>query len=60
MTLSLDDIAWHRSVGQMIEALDQASFWPQLVRLLEQYVSFDSWVALLFCSERKPLSLIHI
>lgn len=55
MTLSLDDIAWHRSVGHMIEALDQANFWSQLVRLLEQYVGFDSWVALLFRNEHKPL-----
>ena len=55
MTLSLEDIAWHRSVGQMIDALDQANFWTQLVRLLDQYVPFDSWVVLLFASEHKPL-----
>lgn len=55
MTMSLEDIAWHRSVGQMIDALDQANFWTQLVRLLDQYVPFDSWVVLLFSSEHKPL-----
>ena len=55
MTMSLEDIAWHRSVGQMIDALDQANFWTQLVRLLEHYVPFDSWVVLLFSSEHKPL-----
>ena len=55
MTMSLDDIAWHRSVGQMIDALDQANFWTQLVRLLDQYVPSDSWVALLFSSEHRPL-----
>ncbi|AUO25346.1 helix-turn-helix transcriptional regulator [Pseudomonas sp. D8002] len=55
MTLSLEDIAWHRSVGQMIDALDQPNFWTQLVRLLDQYVPFDSWVVLLFSSEHKPL-----
>lgn len=55
MTLSLQDIAWHRSVGQMIDALDQANFWTQLVRLLDQYVPFDSWVVLLFSSGHKPL-----
>lgn len=55
MTLSLEDIAWHRSVGQMIDALDQPNFWTQLVRLLDQYVRFDSWVVLLFSSEHKPL-----
>ncbi|NVZ14073.1 MULTISPECIES: LuxR C-terminal-related transcriptional regulator [unclassified Pseudomonas] len=55
MTLSLEDIAWHRSVGQMIDALDQPNFWTQLIRLLDQYVPFDSWVVLLFSSEHKPL-----
>ncbi|BBP79128.1 DNA-binding response regulator [Pseudomonas gingeri NCPPB 3146 = LMG 5327] len=54
MTLVLDDIAWHRSVGQMIEALDRPNFWTQLVRLLNQYVTFDSWVVLLFSSQRRP------
>lgn len=55
MTMSLEDVAWHRSVGQMIDALDQTNFWTQLVRLLEHYVPFDSWVVLLFSSEHKPL-----
>jgi DNA-binding CsgD family transcriptional regulator len=55
MTMSLEDIAWHRSVGQMIDALDQANFWTQLVRLLGQYVPFDSWVVLLFSNEHRPL-----
>ncbi|MBA1192900.1 helix-turn-helix transcriptional regulator [Pseudomonas entomophila] len=54
MNLTLQDIAWHRSVGQLIEVLDQPSFWLRLVRLLGQYVAFDSWVALLF-SEGRPL-----
>jgi len=55
MTMSLQDIAWHRAVGQMIDALDQPNFWTQLVRLLGQYVPSDSWVALLFSSEHRPL-----
>ena len=55
MTVSLHDIAWHRSVGQMIDALDQTNFWTQLVRLLDQYVPFDSWVVLLFSSAHRPL-----
>lgn len=54
MTLSLDDIAWHRSVGQLIDALDKPNFWTQLVRLLDQYVPFDSWVALLFSANQRP------
>ncbi|UII72619.1 LuxR C-terminal-related transcriptional regulator [Pseudomonas sp. HN11] len=55
MTMSLQDIAWHRAVGQMIDALDQPNFWAQLVRLLDQYVPSDSWVVLLFSSEHRPL-----
>ncbi|MGC1330821.1 response regulator transcription factor, partial [Pseudomonas sp.] len=55
MSLSLDDVAWHRAVGQLIEGLDQANFWTRLVRLLDQYVPFDSWVALLFSSNQRPL-----
>lgn len=39
----------------MIDALDQPNFWTQLVRLLDQYVPCDSWVALLFSSEHRPL-----
>ncbi|WP_282357826.1 LuxR C-terminal-related transcriptional regulator [Pseudomonas sp. PS01303] len=54
MTLSFDDITWHRAVGQLIEALDKPNFWAQLVRLLEQYMPFDSWVALLFSSDQHP------
>ncbi|MBP5074360.1 helix-turn-helix transcriptional regulator [Pseudomonas chlororaphis] len=54
MTLSLEDIAWHRSVGQLIDALDRPNFWTLLVRQLEQYLGFDSWVALLFSNEQAP------
>lgn len=54
MNLTLQDIAWHRSVGQLVEALDHPDFWHCLVRLLKQYIEFDSWVALLF-SDGRPL-----
>lgn len=54
MHLSLHDIAWHRSVGQLIDNLDQPGFWLALVRTLEQYLEFDSWVVLLF-SDGRPL-----
>ncbi len=52
MSFTLQDIAWHRSVGQLVEALDAPDFWTRLVRLLEQYVPFDSWVVLLFSQGR--------
>jgi DNA-binding CsgD family transcriptional regulator len=54
MTIALQDMAWHRSVAQLIEALDRPNFWAQLVRLLNQYVTFDSWVALQFSSGERP------
>ncbi|MDF0733052.1 LuxR C-terminal-related transcriptional regulator [Pseudomonas entomophila] len=52
MNLTLQDLAWHRAVGQLIETLDQPGFWLAQVRLLKQYVPFDSWVALLFSNGR--------
>jgi DNA-binding CsgD family transcriptional regulator len=55
MTIALQDIAWHRSVAQLIDALDKPNFWAQLVRMLNQYVNFDSWVALQFSSGQRPL-----
>ncbi|MBK5533510.1 response regulator transcription factor [Pseudomonas sp. TH08] len=54
MTLSFSDITWHRAFGQLIEALDKPNFWAQLVRLLDQYMPFDSWVALLFSAGQHP------
>lgn len=48
MNLSLQDVAWHRSVGRLIETLDQPGFWLALIRLIEEYVAVDSWVALMF------------
>ncbi|WP_060481003.1 helix-turn-helix transcriptional regulator [Pseudomonas sp. NBRC 111119] len=48
MNLTLHEIAWHRSMGQMIESLDKDNFWAALARLLGEYVACDSWVALVF------------
>lgn len=55
MTIALQDIAWHRSVAQLIDALDKPNFWAQLVRLLQQYASFDSWVVLQFSTAQRPV-----
>ena len=52
MNFTLHDIAWHRSVGQLIDTLDKDHFWTALVRLLNEYVACDSWVALLFSAGR--------
>ncbi|WP_263262182.1 LuxR C-terminal-related transcriptional regulator [Pseudomonas sp. RIT-PI-S] len=55
MTITLEDMAWHRAIAQLIEALDRPNFWAQLVRLIHQHVSFDSWVVLEFSSAERPL-----
>lgn len=52
MTLTLQDVAWHRSVGHLIESLNQPDFWLALSRLLDDYVPLDSWVVLLFSNDR--------
>ncbi|TWI55681.1 regulatory LuxR family protein [Pseudomonas duriflava] len=52
MAITLQDIAWHRTIGNLIEALDAPNFWIALVRQLEHYLPFDSWVILLFSAGR--------
>lgn len=52
MSLTLQDLAWHRAVGQLIEQLDQPGFWRALSGLLADYVAADSWVALIFSDGR--------
>ena len=54
VTLQLQDIAWHRTVGGLIEQLDRPVFWPTLLGVLADYVTFDSWVVLLFFPEQAP------
>jgi DNA-binding CsgD family transcriptional regulator len=58
--LKLEDLAWHRAMGSVLDALDQNDFWLRLTRLLAQYVHFDSWVALRFSEFERPLVLAEI
>jgi DNA-binding CsgD family transcriptional regulator len=58
--LKLDDLAWHRAMGSVLDALDQNDFWLRLTRLLAQYVHFDSWVALRFSEHERPLVFAEI
>jgi DNA-binding CsgD family transcriptional regulator len=55
MELEWRDLAFHREIGAVIEALDSAQFWTRLTRALERYVVFDSWVALRFTPSEAPL-----
>ncbi|AXL53263.1 LuxR family transcriptional regulator [Paraburkholderia caffeinilytica] len=55
MELEWHDLAFHREIGSVIEALDSAQFWTRLTRALERYVVFDNWVALRFAPGVAPL-----
>lgn len=55
MELEWRDLAFHREIGAVIEALDSAQFWTRLTRALERYVAFDNWVALRFTRGAVPL-----
>lgn len=55
MELEWRDLAFHREIGAVIEALDSAQFWTRLTRALERYVVFDNWVALRFTPGEAPL-----
>lgn len=55
MELEWRDLAFHRDIGAVIEALDSAQFWTRLTRALERYVTFDNWVALRFTTGMAPL-----
>ncbi|MFJ4374353.1 LuxR C-terminal-related transcriptional regulator [Pseudomonas japonica] len=48
MTPTLQDMAWHRAAGHVIEHLDKADFWLTLSRLIGEYVPVDNWAVLLF------------
>lgn len=55
MIPTLQDMAWHRAAGQLIERLDKPDFWRALTRLVSEYVAVDSWAVLLF-SDSRPLA----
>ncbi|NPT47328.1 helix-turn-helix transcriptional regulator [Paraburkholderia sp. 1N] len=55
MELEWRDLAFHREIGAVIDALDSAQFWTRLTRALERYVVFDNWVALRFAPGMAPL-----
>jgi DNA-binding CsgD family transcriptional regulator len=55
MELEWRDLAFHREIGAVIEALDSTQFWTRLTRALERCVAFDNWVALRFTPGEAPL-----
>ncbi len=52
MTLDLNSLAWHRSIGKLIIQLDRPEFWNSLTRLLNEYVQIDNWVVLTFSDQK--------
>lgn len=54
---SMDLLAWHRAFGQLVEKLDDPSFWLSLSRLLKTHVGFHTWMAVVFSSARPAVVL---
>lgn len=55
MELDWQDRAFHHHVATLIDALDGPDFWTRMTRVIERYVVFDNWVALVFMREQAPL-----
>lgn len=53
--LSMEDVAWHHEMGQLIESLDKPDFWLRAARYLRNRLAFDNWVALLFSRDAPPV-----
>lgn len=49
------DRAFHHHIATLIDALDGPDFWTRMTRVIERFVAFDNWCALLFTRERAPL-----
>ncbi|NLP59814.1 response regulator transcription factor [Paraburkholderia sacchari] len=55
MDLDWQDRAFHHHIATLIEALDGPDFWTRMTRVIERFVAFDNWVALVFTRDRAPL-----
>ncbi|KUZ70582.1 helix-turn-helix transcriptional regulator [Burkholderia ubonensis] len=55
MNLEWQDLAFHREIGTLIDALDGPHFWARLTRVLERHVAVDAWVTLRFARHGPPL-----
>jgi len=55
--LELEDLAWHRMMGRLIDRLNQPDFWSRLILTVRELVSFDSWVVMVYCQDRAPIVL---
>ncbi|MCG5074325.1 helix-turn-helix transcriptional regulator [Paraburkholderia tagetis] len=55
MELDWQDRAFHHHIATLIDALDGPDFWTRMTRVIERFVAFDNWVALVFIRDRAPL-----
>jgi DNA-binding CsgD family transcriptional regulator len=55
MESSWQDRAFHHHIATLIDALDGPDFWTRLTRVIERFVAFDNWCALVFTRDRAPL-----
>jgi DNA-binding CsgD family transcriptional regulator len=49
------DRAFHHHIATLIDALDGTDFWTRMTRVIERFVAFDNWCALVFTRDRAPL-----
>jgi len=49
------DRAFHHHIATLIDALDGPDFWTRMTRVIERFVAFDNWCALVFTRDRAPL-----
>ncbi|KPW27368.1 hypothetical protein ALO51_200006 [Pseudomonas amygdali] len=55
MTPTFPEIAWHRSVGLLIDSIDRPGFWQVVVGRISDVLHFDNRAALLFQEGRPHL-----
>lgn len=49
------NVALHRSIGKLLEQLDQPGFWRAFTRQMQDHVPVDNWVALVFSNSRPKI-----
>lgn len=58
MTISTSDIAFHRRLGNLLDALAGEDFWPTFGAFLRDHIGFTTWVVVIFRAGQVPL-LVH-
>lgn len=53
----LDTLGWHRDVARLLARLESDDFWDSITRMLARHVVFNTWVAVVFHSDKPPTIL---